>query len=450
MMGAGKPLCSGQIECGETVDPASNSVQRTVQVAVFIDFENLVIGAEESLPGRANPVPYSAIETVCQPYGNAAVRRAYADWARSRFNRYQQDLALNGVDLIHVTRFGTQQKNAADIRMAVDAMELLITHPDVEVFILVAGDGDYSPLVQRLREFGKRVVGVGTEATASKRLVSVCSEYKYWATLVAQVDPRARVAVAAEFDIAAATRLLVSTLQKSPQPVLAAVLKNKMLTADPSFDERNYGCSSFRELLSRHGEVVTTTKAQYDLEVSLKIDGAPPRHINDGAEISTAVPSLLDKLRNGGADMPDRPETRDSLLGSVHDAWRTGRLQQVSDIGDVLLDDETGYVPNKVMRLNLRQALVYPDTAVIPLAEQPEPDGRPLRQCAVAAYDHGLPCAEWVRNAHVAWLTWVMYRLRDHQELDRLMIETFFANADDYGTELISEARTVLAKRIAD
>jgi uncharacterized protein (TIGR00288 family) len=80
--------------------------------------------------------------------------------------------------LIQVTRFGAQQKNAADILMAVDAMEVLITHPDVGTFMLVAGDGDYSPLVQRLREFGKRVVGVGTKASASARLVAVCSECK--------------------------------------------------------------------------------------------------------------------------------------------------------------------------------------------------------------------------------------------------------------------------------
>lgn len=110
-------------------------------------------------------VPHAALDQLCGERGNAAVRRAYADWARPTFGKYQEDLALNGVDLIQVTRFGAVQKNAADIRMAVDAMETLITHPEITVHILVAGDGDYSPLVQRLREFGKVVIGVGTEAS---------------------------------------------------------------------------------------------------------------------------------------------------------------------------------------------------------------------------------------------------------------------------------------------
>lgn len=91
------------------------------QVAVFIDFENLAIGAAMTLPDQANPVPYAALELVCRDYGNASIRRAYADWAKPQFGKYQQDLAMNGVDLIQIQRFGIAQKNAADIRMAVDA-----------------------------------------------------------------------------------------------------------------------------------------------------------------------------------------------------------------------------------------------------------------------------------------------------------------------------------------
>ena len=164
----------------------------SAQVAVFVDFENLVLGAVKELPDQANPAPYEALTRLCRGYGNASVRRAYADWANTLFGSHQDDLAMNGVDLIQVARVGIQNKNAADIRMAVDAMETLIVHPEISVFVLVSGDGDYSPLVQRLREFGKWVVGVGTEANASRKLVSVCSEYKYWGTLVAEVEPEVR------------------------------------------------------------------------------------------------------------------------------------------------------------------------------------------------------------------------------------------------------------------
>ncbi|MFK0249711.1 NYN domain-containing protein [Amycolatopsis azurea] len=233
------------------------------QVAVFIDFENLAIGAANTLPDQVNPVPYAALEMVCRDYGNASIRRAYADWAKQQFGKYQHDLAMNGVDLIQLHRFGIQQKNAADIRLAVDAMETLITHPDVGTYLLVAGDGDYSPLVQRLREFGKHVVGVGTEASASPRLVSVCSEYKYWGTLVAAVEPSAQPAVKASFDIQDGERLLVHALsQRDGEDAPGAWLKHKMLQLDPSFDERNYGCKSFKEFLGRLSHVVTVQASE--------------------------------------------------------------------------------------------------------------------------------------------------------------------------------------------
>ena len=223
----------------------------SAQVAVFVDFENLVLGAVKELPDQANPAPYEALTRLCRAYGNASVRRAYADWANTLFGSHQDDLAMNGVDLIQVARVGIQNKNAADIRMAVDAMETLIVHPKISVFILVSGDGDYSPLVQRLREFGKWVVGVGTEANASRKLVSVCSEYKYWGTLVAEVEPEVRPALNAAFDIATAEQLLVRAFEESnAETMTAGGLKSKMLALDAAFDEHNYGCRSFRAFLA--------------------------------------------------------------------------------------------------------------------------------------------------------------------------------------------------------
>jgi uncharacterized LabA/DUF88 family protein len=223
----------------------------SAQVAVFVDFENLVLGAVKELPNQANPAPYEALTRLCRGYGNASVRRAYADWANTLFGSHQDDLAMNGVDLIQVARVGIQNKNAADIRMAVDAMETLIVHPEISVFVLVSGDGDYSPLVQRLREFGKWVVGVGTEANASRKLVSVCSEYKYWGTLVAEVEPEVRPAVNAAFDISTAEQLLVRAFEESnAETMTAGGLKSKMLALDAAFDEHNYGCRSFRAFLA--------------------------------------------------------------------------------------------------------------------------------------------------------------------------------------------------------
>jgi uncharacterized LabA/DUF88 family protein len=256
------------------MSPAVSAAEASLgdQVAVFIDLENLALGAGEDLPGQADPIPYKALELLCRDYGNTSIRRAYADWSRPEFGRYQNSMAQNGITLIQVTRFGAQQKNAADILMAVDAMEVLITHPDVGTFLLVAGDGDYSPLVQRLREWGKRVVGVGTKASASSRLVAVCSEYKYWGTIVAAVNPAVRAEVGANFDIDDAKQLVVAAMEESPNTsATGSWLKSKMLALDPAFDERNYGSKSFRVLLSRLADVVEVTKSRSssDIQVSL-------------------------------------------------------------------------------------------------------------------------------------------------------------------------------------
>jgi uncharacterized LabA/DUF88 family protein len=260
------------------------------QVAVFIDLENLALGAGEDLPGQAEPIPYKALELLCRDYGNTTIRRAYADWSRPEFGRYQNNLAQNGITLIQVSRFGAQQKNAADILMAVDAMEVLITHPDVGTFLLVAGDGDYSPLVQRLREWGKWVVGVGTKASASSRLVAVCSEYKYWGTIVAAVNPAVRAEVGANFHIEDAKRLVVAAMEESPDAsATGSWLKSKMLALDPSFDERNYGSSTFRVLLSRLPDLVEVKKdrSSSDMLVSL----VPSRQAKAPADGAKAAPA---------------------------------------------------------------------------------------------------------------------------------------------------------------
>jgi uncharacterized LabA/DUF88 family protein len=263
------------------------------QVAVFIDLENLALGAGEDLPKQADPIPYKALELLCRDYGNATIRRAYADWSRPEFGKYQRSLAQNGITLIQVTRFGAQQKNAVDILMAVDAMEVLMTHPDVGTFMLVAGDGDYSPLVQRLREFGKWVVGVGTKASASARLVAVCSEYKYWGTIVAAVNPAVRAEIDAAFNIADAERLVQSAMEESPDAsATGSWLKSKMLALDPSFDERNYGSKSFRVLLSRMpGVEVSQDRSSPDMRVTLKTSRAAPAPRRAAKAKAAAAPS---------------------------------------------------------------------------------------------------------------------------------------------------------------
>jgi uncharacterized protein (TIGR00288 family) len=245
------------------------------QVGVFVDWENLVAGAGKGLPKQTNTVPYEALTRLSRDYGNAVIRKAYADWGQ--YTRFHENLAMNGVDMIQVPKIGASAKNAADIRMTVDAMETIFAHPAVEVFVLVTGDSDYSPLVRRLREYGKWVVGVGTEANASRLLVSVCSEYKFWGTLVAEVDPAAGPVVRAAFNIDKARSLLLRAFEEiAADTPTAGTLKNKMLILDPSFDEHNYGCKNFRDFLGRFPEHVKRVgKSGADITLTLTTKIAP-------------------------------------------------------------------------------------------------------------------------------------------------------------------------------
>jgi hypothetical protein len=141
-------------------------------------------------------------------------------------------------------------------------MELFIVHPSVEAFVLVSGDSDFSPLVAKLREFGKHVIGVGAETSASARLVSVCSEYKLWGSIVACVDPPAETGESPAqpgFRLADAETLLVTAMdQISAATPTAAQVKAKMIALDASFDVADYGCRSFRDFLNRLGHRVRT------------------------------------------------------------------------------------------------------------------------------------------------------------------------------------------------
>ncbi|WP_220139908.1 NYN domain-containing protein [Nocardia huaxiensis] len=245
-------------------------------VAVFLDFENLVLGVGGGSPG-AQAIPVAAMRWLCRGFGNASVRRAYADWRDERFGQYEKLLAENGIDLVQLGRFtpGTH-KNAADIRLAVDAMETLITHAEIGVFVLVTGDSDFTPLVQKLREFGKHVIGIGaSEGTTSARLVSVCSEYKFWETVLRHAEPTKSVAglgqpPAAHGDAMQAKQLLLEAVnQITTDTPTASAIKSKMLALDPTFDENTYGYGNFRDFLAKVGGAQIVGRSGGDITVRL-------------------------------------------------------------------------------------------------------------------------------------------------------------------------------------
>src|ERR1700747_1625564 len=107
--------------------------------------------------------------------GKVAVQRAYADWRR--YPQYIVPLSESSIDLIFAPAHGANKKNATDIRLAIDALELIFTRPEIGTFILLSGDSDFSSLVIKLKEYGKYVIGVGIRESSSDLLVQNCDEY---------------------------------------------------------------------------------------------------------------------------------------------------------------------------------------------------------------------------------------------------------------------------------
>ncbi|MGH2601587.1 MAG: NYN domain-containing protein, partial [Dehalococcoidia bacterium] len=138
--------------------------------ALLIDFDNMTMGIRSDLHTELKRLLGSEIIR-----GKVAVQRAYADWRR--YPQYIVPLSESSIDLIFAPAYGSNKKNATDIRLAIDALELVFTRPEIGTFILLSGDSDFSSLVLKLKEYGKYVIGVGIRESSSDLLIQNCDEY---------------------------------------------------------------------------------------------------------------------------------------------------------------------------------------------------------------------------------------------------------------------------------
>ena len=232
-----------------------------VRIGLFIDYENLAIGARDDLKMEFDFAP---IADALAERGRVVVRRAYADW--SHFEKDRQMLTMNHVELIEIPqKRGQVRKNAADIKMAVDAVELAFERDYVTTFVICTGDSDFSPLVHKLRELNKSVIGVGLKASTSKLLPPACDEFLFYENLDGVELPQARVirrgkdaAPQPVNDAASLDRLVSRTLsgllRTEGDHVRSSLLKRALLRKDSTFAEGDYGFRSFGELLRNLGD----------------------------------------------------------------------------------------------------------------------------------------------------------------------------------------------------
>ncbi|MEZ0285599.1 MAG: NYN domain-containing protein, partial [Thermoleophilia bacterium] len=215
-------------------------------LAVLVDFENM---ARPGAKGRGDFDIHLVLDRLAEK-GRVLVKRAYADWSRYRDARHELQNA--GLGLIEMPSAREGAKNRADIQMAVDAMELAYSRDHVDNFVIVSGDSDFTPLVGKLRELNKRVIGVGNRDSASDLLVANCDEFIYYDTLVARAgggSPRRRGSGGGLNPVQLLQETLTALQREGTEWPLASVVKDSMRRKYPAFDETDHGFSTFSKFL---------------------------------------------------------------------------------------------------------------------------------------------------------------------------------------------------------
>jgi uncharacterized protein (TIGR00288 family) len=205
--------------------------------ALLIDFDNVTMGIRSDLGKELRNLLSSEIIK-----GKVAVQRAYADWRR--YPQYIVPLSEASIDLIFAPAYGSSKKNATDIRLAIDALELVFTRPEIGIFILLSGDSDFSSMVIKLKEYGKYVIGVGIRESSSDLLVQNCDEYYSYNALAGLVkssdeEPRRK------HDPWELVKEAITQMKQNHDVMRSDRLKQVMQEIDPSFDEKNLGISKF-------------------------------------------------------------------------------------------------------------------------------------------------------------------------------------------------------------
>ncbi len=224
-------------------------------LAVLIDYENLALGTgRRRRNGHQEPGPLPDVKRILERLvdkGRITTKRAYCDW--QRFTGAITPLHELGIELIEIPDRAYTGKNSADIRLAVDAMEMCLTKDHIDTFAILSGDSDFSPLVSKLKEFGKTVIGVGMKEATSSLLTEVCDEFIFYEDIVSTGGIPSFEGKVSQ-DKYPCYQLLFETIdalqgESDTSSILASRLKDTMKRKRPQFSERSYGYRSFTMLL---------------------------------------------------------------------------------------------------------------------------------------------------------------------------------------------------------
>ena len=230
--------------------------------------------------------------------GKVSVQRAYADWRR--YPQYIVPLAESSIDMIMAPAYGSAKKNATDIRLAIDALELVFVRPEIGTFILLSGDSDFSSLVIKLKEYGKYVIGVGIRESSSDLLVMNCDEYYSYNALAGLVKSGEEEVV--KHDPWELVTEAVTRMKRNGDVMRADRLKQVMQQIDSSFDEKNVGKAKFSLFVTeaaKRGLVSLNKLENGQLEVDLPSAApAPQAEAAPAATAASTTPAAEDEERS--------------------------------------------------------------------------------------------------------------------------------------------------------
>ncbi len=333
------------------------------KIAVFIDFENVAMGVRESRYGNFD------IDLVLKRLvekGKITVKRAYSDW--HRYTEFKRAFHQAAIELIDVPQTRYSGKNSADIRMVVDALDLSYQRDHIDTFVLVSGDSDFSPLVSKLREYGRYVIGMGVKQSSSDLLINNCDEFIFYEDLVRPSTENTTLAPKLNGlprKKAEALRLVVETfeaLQREGKEVIyGSVIKQTLVRKLPSFNESYFGYPSFSRLLEDAAEnkLLQLTKDQKSGGYIVNLSG-------NGAGTETAPEESAETTSGLESPSPARKSSASARTRSSRGRRQGAREKAKSD-----LQPPVEATPVDLQSGTETQAL--PETSEAP-AENPPPE----------------------------------------------------------------------------
>ena len=217
-------------------------------LAVFIDFENLALGFKGKKDKRFDI--QKVLERLVEK-GKIIVKKAYADWAD--YSEYKRPLHEAAIELIEIPKRSLSGKNSADIRLCVDAIDLCYSKEHIDTFVIVSGDSDFSPLVSKLKENGKRAIGLGMKESSSNLLINNCDEFIYYEDLERPIGTPPKMEQDLPEKKREAFQLLVDSVvalvRENKEVLWSSMVKETIKRKKPSFNESYHGYRTFSDLL---------------------------------------------------------------------------------------------------------------------------------------------------------------------------------------------------------